>query len=264
MSLTDTPDIHVNGALIAAAQIDAEMQYHPAESRRKAMVEAAETLIIGELLKQRAVQQGLFPVEKSLTEDEEQSIFGQLIAAESPSPTITDEECQRYYQANPSSFTSTPLIEVRHILLAADPAEIDERATTEQLAQQLIEQIKSGELSFEEAVRLHSACPSAKTGGQLGQLSKGQTVPEFERQVFAADEGLMARPIESRYGFHIVEVTRKIEGELLPFEFVSDKISTYLNEKAKRKATAQYISVLISEADIDGYYFDIDASPLLQ
>ena len=56
MSLTNTPDITVNGKTISAAMIDAEVQYHPAESRRQAMVKAAETLIIGELVTQKAME----------------------------------------------------------------------------------------------------------------------------------------------------------------------------------------------------------------
>ncbi len=87
---------------------------------------------------------------------------------------------------------------------------------------------------------------------------------EFERQVFAAEQGLMMRPVESRYGFHVVDVVRTVEGSQLPFDMVQEKIAGYLQEKVKRKATAQYIGQLLAAAKIEGYQFDVTASPLMQ
>lgn len=71
-------------------------------------------------------------------------------------------------------------------------------------------------------------------------------------------------PIESRYGFHIVLVDRKIDGQALPYDYVKDKVSDYLNDKVERKATAQYIQTLIADADIKGFVFDLEESPLIQ
>lgn len=265
MSLVDTPEITVNGQRIAPSMIDAEIQYHPAESRRQAMLQAAQTLIIGELMRQRARELGLLAANTTADNDatEEAELFEQLIEREAPCPQTTDEECRRYYQAHQKTFCSAPLIEVRHILLASDPQDIDDRILIEEQAQELVRQLASG-ASFEEMAASYSACPSSKTGGQLGQLSKGQTVPEFERPVFAAEQGLMQRPVETRYGFHIVDILRKVEGEQLPYEAVEKKIAGYLSEKVRRKATAQYIEHLISRADIQGYQFEVSDSPLLQ
>ncbi|WIO73610.1 peptidylprolyl isomerase [Porticoccaceae bacterium LTM1] len=264
MSLTDTPEIRVNGQLISPAMIDAEVQYHPAETRREAMIQAAETLIIGELFRQRAQEVGLASASSSPSELEEQATFDQLVNQEAQIPQVTKEECERFFEANPDRFCSPPILEVRHILLAADPQDINERAKIEQQATALINQLESGESTFAELVTAYSACPSSATGGSLGQISKSQTVPEFERQVFAANEGLMPRPVESRYGFHIVEVARKIPGKPLPFEMVEAKIASYLQEKVKRKATSQYIQQLINNAHIEGFWFDVESSPLMQ
>ncbi|GMA81856.1 hypothetical protein GCM10025855_13890 [Shewanella glacialipiscicola] len=89
-------------------------------------------------------------------------------------------------------------------------------------------------------------------------------MPEFERQLLTAEIGLQPYPIESRYGFHIVDIKHKIAGNPLPFEAVSDRISLYLNEKVRQKAIAQYIQVLIDEAHIEGFDFDTNNEPLLQ
>jgi peptidyl-prolyl cis-trans isomerase C len=74
----------------------------------------------------------------------------------------------------------------------------------------------------------------------------------------------MPQPVESRYGYHIVYIARKVPGQLLPFSAVEQKIADYLNEKVRRKAVAQYIHTLIVDAEIDGYDFNLSASPLMQ
>ena len=107
-------------------------------------------------------------------------------------------------------------------------------------------------------------CPSKEQGGSLGQLSKGSTVPEFERQVFAAEPGLITQPVESRYGYHIVQVDRKIPGELLPYELVSERVKQYLEQKVFNTALSQYVRILAAGADIEGVDLDPATSPLLQ
>jgi len=264
MSLTNTPEILVNGCAIPASAIDAEVQYHPAESRRKAMVQAAQSLIIAELIAQKAKEKGLTQtVDRELLE-KDPALIDTLFEQEIYAPEATEQECKRYFEANPEQFTSSPLVETNHILLAADPKDLEHRAEMLAIAEQLIEQLKKREMSFAEAARKYSVCPSKEQGGSLGQLSSGQTVSEFERQVFAAELGLMSIPVESRFGYHIVEVIRKIAGKPLTYDLVEDKIQKYLNDKVHRKAISQYLHRLVSEAEIKGFEFNIDESMLMQ
>ena len=72
-----------------------------------------------------------------------------------------------------------------------------------------------------------------------------------------AEEGLIPFAIESRYGFHVVMVDRRIEGVALPFEYVKDRIVGYLNEKVQRKATAQYIQILIQRQENKTFYNEL-------
>ena len=123
MSLTNTPDITVNGKTISAAMIDAEVQYHPAESRRQAMVKAAETLIIGELVTQKAMEKGIPLNPKSDAIEQNSQLIDSLLASEVCVPEATTEECERYYSANKGTFKTAPLIEASHILIASDPKE---------------------------------------------------------------------------------------------------------------------------------------------
>lgn len=259
--------ISVNLESISEQAVLNEMQYHPADDHRTAMVGAAQSLIIGKLLLQRAEALELTKqLDVTAFQDEkiyQDAILEQLINQEIQLPKATSEECLQYYQANLAKFTTSPLIAAKHILLPAPTDNVTARLDAKALADAIINQLQQGE-SFSALALAHSKCDSAKQGGALGQLSKGQTVAEFERQVFAANEGLISHAVESRYGFHVVFVEMKVAGNQLPFEFVEQRITTYLNEKVKRKAIAQYIRHLISEAQIDGFEFDVNASPLMQ
>ena len=264
MALTNTPDIVVNGTSIPAAAIDTEVQYHPAESRREAMVQAAQSLIISEVIAQEIRNKGFNDKADRALLETQPELIDALFAQEIDIPEATSIECERYFKANPEQFTSSPLVETNHILLAADPKDLEHRAETLSVAEIIIEQLKNKEISFAEAAKKYSVCPSKDQGGNLGQLSNGQTVSEFERQVFAANIGLMTVPVESRFGYHVVEVVRKIEGKPLTFDLVEDKIQKYLNDKVHRKAVSQYLHRLVAEADISGFEFNFDESMVMQ
>ena len=264
MSLTNTPEITVNGHVIPASAIDTEVQYHPAENRRKAMIHAAEALIIGEILVQKAAEKGLCDsIDRNIV-DQQPALIDSLIDLEIDIPVATEQECQRYFAVNTDKFTSSPLIEASHILLVAEPKDVEQRAQMQALALTLIEKLQNQESTFAQLAKAYSKCPSKEVGGSLGQLSNGQTVSEFERQVFASDIGLMSTPVESRYGFHIVFIARKVAGKPLSYDLVKDKIGTYLNDKVQRKAISQYLHRIVGEADIQGFHFDVDTSPLMQ
>ena len=226
------------------------------------MLKAAESLIIGELLRQRAKALGLSVKSETNTASDD-NFLDALINAEVAIPQANHTECEQYYRLNPQRFQSSPLVEVSHILLAAAPEDDKARVEAKTLAEQLISKLQQGE-PLAALAQHYSACPSKETGGSLGQISRGQTVPEFERQLFNADPGLMPQPVESRYGYHIVFIARKVAGKQLPFSVVQQKIADYLNEKVRRKAVAQYIHTLIVDAEIEGYDFNLSDSPLMQ
>lgn len=263
--------IEVNQQQISEADIFAEMQYHPASDKRAAMVAAAQSLIIEKLLCQRADELGLGQQVNAMqnTEDNQlrqaaqDKLIQQVIDLEVVVPTATSADCELYYQQNPDKFISSPLLEVRHILLACAPDDHMGRSNAQKQAEVLIEQIDSG-ASFANLASQFSACSTKDSGGLLGQISKGQTVPELERPLFRLIPGLLPYPLESRYGLHVIEVLNRVDGKSLPYQAVSQRIADYLNEKVRRKAVSQYITQLITTSQIDGFDFNVNASPLMQ
>ena len=72
----------------------------------------------------------------------------------------------------------------------------------------LKEQIEGG-ADFEEVAKEHSACPSGKSGGDLGEFSPGQMVPEFDKVVFSEEVGKVHGPVKTDFGYHLIEITNR-------------------------------------------------------
>ncbi len=87
--------------------------------------------------------------------------------------------------------------EARHILVK-----------TESECEDLKKQIEGG-VDFAEVAKAHSLCPSGRQGGELGEFSPGQMVPEFDKVVFNEEVGKVHGPVKTQFGFHLVEVTRR-------------------------------------------------------
>lgn len=255
--------ISVNNVSIDADSVYQEMQYHPAPSRDLAEHHAAVTLVVGELLRQRAQDLGLEVRDNNAPTAEDDHIE-QLIAQEVAIPDATEDECRKYFETNRDQFYTSPLLDVSHILIAGDPKDEQQRAYAYDIADRLLAQVRKKPDDLRHLARQHSDCDSSGNGGSLGQIEKGQTVSEFERQVFRASVGLLKSLVETRYGYHIVQIHNKVEGQALDYDMVSDRIRDYLNEKVRRKAVAQYINALMAEADIKGIQIDHATSPLMQ
>ncbi len=259
----DWPRIRVNGVLIEPEAMALELQYHPAAAQSEAMFLAAQALVIRELLQQRCSELSV-QVEAGIGESQEEAAIRSLIELEVPVPEADESVCEHFYASNLPRFVSAPLLAARHILLECAPDDIEARISKREQADALLVQLQADPQRFTELALAHSACPSKEQGGALGQLSKGQTVPEFERQLFRQPQGLVSQPLESRYGFHVVYVDQRIEGLQLPYEAVAQDIRRELYQRVWQKSVAQYLQTLVGAADIQGIQLAGADSPLLQ
>ena len=257
------PIISVNEVSITPEAMARELQYHPAPSREEAVYHAARALVIRELLQQRIAELGL-SLELDAGENEEEAATRLLLEREVQVPECDEATCQRYYDSNRARFHSAPLLAVRHILLECAPDDAEARSLAHVQAELLLQRLADLPGSFAELAQKYSACPSKAQGGSLGQISKGQTVPELERQLFTLAPGLASKPLESRFGWHVVSVDQRIEGKALPYEVVSTAIRTQLQQGVWQKALVQYLQTLIGAADIRGIHLQGADSPLVQ
>lgn len=256
------PDITVNGHKLDKTLLAQEIQYHPADSFSQAVQLAAQALILRILLKEAAgfsARESQTSCEQSA---EEEQAIAQFIKANCQQAVISEAECLTFYQHNPKRFTCAPLMLVRHILFAADKADLAWRSEQQNFANKVLQDLqKQADLgaAFANWVAI-SRCPSKNDGGLLGEISAGQTVPEFERQLFNLSEGLASNLLETRYGFHIVWVIKKQAGRLKPFASVKDDIASFLSARRERQMVADFLIKLVKNADING----IELRPLDQ
>ena len=219
--------------------------------------------MLRELIQQRIAELDL-QVEVAAGESEEEALTRTLLEREVPLPHADEAVCRQYFERNRARYASAPLLAARHILLACPADDAEQRSELREQAEALLAQLRVDGTRFAELALAHSSCPSKEQGGALGQISQGQTVPEFERQLFRLPLGLAGQPLESRYGFHVVWVDQRIEGQLLPFELVQGSIRAELDQRVWQVAVAQYLKNLVSMADIQGIVLDGAESPLMQ
>lgn len=258
--------IRVDGVEIDRRAIELEMQNHPAASPAEAWQSSARALVIRQLLLREAHARGIATAPASdgegRRETDEEALVRALIARDVTVPTATDEECRRFYDLNRSRFRSPSIIEARHILLAADPNDPRAREQARAEAEAIVATLKHAPDRFAALAAGRSACPSAREAGNLGQITPGSTVPEFEAALDRAPGlGLMPEPVETRYGFHVVSIDRRIKGNDVPFAVVKDRIAGWLEERARRVGISHYTAELARRSVIEGVSLEDQVAP---
>lgn len=150
---------------------------------------------------------------------------------------VTDAEVEAYYQAHIDEYTRE--LRVSHILVNSleDAAEVKE-----QLKKQ----------TFSWVARRMSIDKHTGPGGDLGYLSKGNMIPEFEEVVFGMEVGEVSDVIESELGYHFIQITDVREARnKLAFEDVAEDISRILLLEKRSTVYDSLISTLVGNAEID-------------
>lgn len=216
---------------------------------------------VRELLRQRAVEVGF--IDNAAGSDAITTAIERLLDREVTIPAAAEDECRRYYDAHRDSFRSGDLVFARHILIQVTPgAPLD---LVRRKAEETLTAVATDPQKFEEFARARSNCPSGQHGGNLGQIGRGDTVPEFEQALFADGWiGILPRLVKTRYGFHIVSIDRRVEGAVVPFEAVRQRIADTLMARVQQTALRQYVRLLAGQAEIRGVDLDPATVPLLQ
>jgi len=236
--------VTVNGVAV-------EAQGHP----------SAQAAAAHELLRQRAVALGL--AASGASGDEADAAIERLLEREVAVPDAGEEECRRYYEAQAAEFTSGELAFARHILFQVTPGAPVPAIRAK--AELTLGELARDPSSFERCARECSNCPSGQHGGNLGQLGRGDTVPEFEQALFNGGyTGLYPQLVKTRYGFHVLCVDRREPGRRVPFEAARAQIASRLRERVMRRALQQYVSVLAGQAEVRGVDLNAAATPLVR
>lgn len=138
--------------------------------------------------------------------------------------TVTDDEAKKYYDEHKNEFEQPATVSAKHILV-----------DNEELCSEVKNKIASGELSFEEAAKQYSTCPSKEQGGALGEFSRGMMVPEFEDAAFNAEIGVVTEPVKTQFGYHLITVDSKNDASTKSFEEVKDAVLHQLIQERQHK-----------------------------
>lgn len=255
--------IAVNGTEIGEAAILAEMQYHPAASREAAFAEAAEALVVRELLLQRAAAAGIaWTVDEA--QSEEQAIE-ELLRRELKLPIPDAEAHRRYYENNRQKYKAQDLFEASHILYLAPREDEVARTAARAAAARALALVSEYPDRFAAIAKAESRCASAGEGGHLGQIAAGETAPEIDTFLHNLEDGqLCPVPIETDYGIHVLRLHRRIPGKQFSFEEVEPAIARELQAAVWRRAVSGYITLLAGDAQVCGVQIRRATSPLVQ
>lgn len=252
-------DVTVNGEAISAEEIAAEAQNHPAPKSKPglAWTAAARALAVRALLLQEARQRGLAAdpqeVGEGRIETDDEALIRQVLDDALDPAAPTDAALRAAYRATPDRWRAPTLYEAAHILLPARPDDAAALAAAHAQALALLGEIQKSPRAFDRLARENSACSSRDTGGRLGQLITGDTVPEFEAAMDALAEGQMCpTPVQTRYGVHIIRLDARAPGAVLPFETVTPRIREMLEKLAWAKAARDFVAELVAQAEVTG------------
>ena len=154
----------------------------------------------------------------------------------------SQEEVQKYYEQNKASQFTTPEQRcVRHILFTKD-----QKAKAEEVKKQL----QNG-ADFAQLAKQYSQDPgSAEKGGSLGCLGKGDTVPSFDQAIFSAKKGEIVGPIETQFGYHIIQVTDIQQQSTQPLSEVEGQIREQLTSDMQAQEFNSWIQKQKEQRDV--------------
>jgi parvulin-like peptidyl-prolyl isomerase len=143
---------------------------------------------------------------------------------------VSKSEVKAYYLSHKSQYGQPETRQVRHIL-------VQKKA----LADSLYAQLKSG-ANFAALAKKYSKDPgSAANGGKL-TISKGQTVPPFDKAAFALKKGEMSQPVKTQYGYHIIQALSDVKpAQSTPLAKVESSIKQQLEQQRKNDAMTKWV-----------------------
>lgn len=258
------PSVVVNGVTLDPGRIAAEAQNHPAPKGKpgQAWKAAARALAIRELLLQEARRRAIAADPAELSpgqwETEDEALIRQVLAEAIRPQPADDAALRAVYDARPDRFRTPSLFEAAHILFAAAPGDSGARQEERRRAEAVLDELRREPRRFAELAAQYSACSSRNSGGMLGQLSSGDTVPEFEAALASMDEGRVTL-VETRYGIHIVRLDARAEGQVLPFASVLPRLREAHDKAEWARASRDFVASLIAGARIEGLDFPAGA-----
>ncbi len=153
--------------------------------------------------------------------------------------TVSDSEAKEYYDNNQNFFKSEESVHVRHILV-----------DTKEKAEELLAELQNG-ADFVELAKENSVGPTGPSGGDLGFITRGQTVDAFDEVAFTLGIGELSGVVETEFGFHIIKAEDKREAGVVPFEEVLEVLKGQLLNEKKSQTWDDFVKNLNENAQVE-------------
>ena len=222
-------------------QDDIKKGLHPAEEELKAYYESHKASYTNSIPEKRKIKYAVIDTNK-------------LEAG----VQVTQDDLRSYYDQHRDQYKTPEQVKVSHILikppLPGADNKVDEKGVAEaqHRAEDLLKQVKSG-ANFEDLAKKYSEDPgSAKQGGSLGWIGRGQTVPEFEKSAFSLPKGQISELVKSSYGFHIIRVDDKQEAHAKSLDEVKSEIEPIVKHQLADQAAQKKAGELLKQARSQG------------
>ncbi|MGA1825196.1 MAG: peptidylprolyl isomerase [bacterium] len=148
--------------------------------------------------------------------------------------SITDERIEQYYKEHVSHYTSET-VRASHILVK-----------TEDVAKTILKQLAEGKL-FADLAKQYSIDPTAKKGGDLGDIARGKMAPEFDKALFKMKKkGEISPIVKTRFGYHIITLTGTLQKQTEPL----DKVKNKIKREIKKDVMEKYLAELKAKAKV--------------
>jgi parvulin-like peptidyl-prolyl isomerase len=164
---------------------------------------------------------------------------------------VSEPEILEYYTQNQSQYGTPESRDVRHILVAEKNGEgqVDFEASKEK-ADAIYAQLQDG-ADFAALAKSSSADPGSKESGGELTISRGQTVPEFDKVSFELDKGELSRPVKTQYGYHVIEALSEVrKAQTTPLDKVRASIRATLLQQKRNEEMQAWVEEL--KADYEG------------
>jgi parvulin-like peptidyl-prolyl isomerase len=158
---------------------------------------------------------------------------------------VSDSEAKAFYEKNKDKFMQPETAHARHILVK-----------TKKEAEAIINELKglSGEKlkeKFIELAKKKSTGPSGPQGGDLGEFTKAQMVPEFSKAVWSLKPGeITTKPVKTQFGYHVIYLESKKDAAPVSYERIKDRIIETLKQQQFAQKIANITNELRSKAKI--------------
>jgi len=170
---------------------------------------------------------------------------------------VSSKEMEDYYQNNKEKFGQPKRVKVRHILIKCDPKDKEASERARKKAESIRQEAVQGK-DFAQLAKQHSEDAGTKDrGGEIGYITKGQVVPEFEQAAFSLKAGELSGVIQTPYGFHILKVDDIQEARTEPLEKAKPQIEALLKNRHARgmayDLADQAFAAASKEKTLDGF-----------